>query len=56
MGKSVEPDCVQAWIADEDFGHTSGGRVPLKDRSDVLPQSSKHFNSLVIAILTVGVN
>ena len=42
---AVEPDGVKSRVAEQDFQNALGGRVPLEDDLDFVPDPVKHRNS-----------
>ena len=46
VGEVMEPDGVEARVAEEDLEHAARGGVPLEDDLDVVPDRSEHRSSL----------
>jgi len=42
VGQSVNPQGVQAWIADQHLRQATGGRIAFEDGADITPKRMKH--------------
>jgi hypothetical protein len=48
VGDAIDPECVQAGIAEDDLEHVAGGGVSFKDRIDILAEVFEHGAYLVV--------
>jgi hypothetical protein len=56
VGEVVEPDGVEAGVAEEDLEHAARGGVPLEDDLDIVPDRSEHLPSMPRNIIRQNVS